>query len=266
MTATTPVRLRVRRGSVQTTAISLGFLALILVMWQVLPTLLNTPSYVLPTLSNVLAALFDPAALPRYLDSAAVTMTEVFVGLGIGIAIGIVGAVVLTEVPILYRILFPYIVAIESIPKVALAPLFIIWFGFGLPSKIVVVVLLTFFPILVNTLHGMKGVDPDRYELFRINGASRFQVLRKLILPSALPSMFSGLELAMVNAMIGALVAEFVGAQKGLGVLILQAQGRMDTAAVFALLIILSLIGIVLNLTVRFLRRKAIYWVAAEKG
>lgn len=251
-----------RRGSgrsVQTVG-ALAVLAIVLLAWQFLPGLLNTPRYVVPPLDEVIAALIDPAALPRYLQNAGATMTEVGLGLLIGVALGLGLAITLAQLPRVYGIVFPYIVAIESIPKVAVAPLFVIWFGFGLPSKVVVVVLLAFFPVLVNTIHGLRNVDRDQVDLFRVNGASPLQLRLRLLIPAALPQIFSGLELAVANAMIGAIVAEFVGAQQGLGVLILQAQGRMETPAVFALLIILSALGILLNLAVRLARRWVITW------
>lgn len=244
---------------------SFGVLAVFLLAWQFLPGLMNTPSYVLPSLSDVLAALFDPAALPRYWENARSTMSIVLLGLAIGVAAGLSLAIALAQFPRAYAVVFPYIVAIESIPKVAVAPLFIIWFGFGMPSKVVVVVLLAFFPMLVNAIHGFRGVDKDQIELFHVNGASRWQVQTRLMLPAALPQIFSGLELAVANAMIGAIVAEFVGAQQGLGVLILQAQGRMQTAAVFAILIILSVLGILLNLIVRTLRRVVVKWEITKR-
>lgn len=239
---------------------SVAVLAVVLLAWQFLPQMLNTPSYVVPVLSDVLAALVDPAAFPRYVSNAGATMTEVLLGLLIGVTLGLVLAVTLAQLPRVYGVVFPYIVAIESIPKVAIAPLFVIWFGFGLPSKVVVVVLLAFFPMLVNTIHGLRTVDRDQIDLFRVNGASPLQLRLRLMIPAAMPQIFSGLELAVANAMIGAIVAEFVGAQKGLGVLILQAQGRMQTPAVFALLIILSALGILLNLAVRVVRRFAVSW------
>jgi NitT/TauT family transport system permease protein len=239
---------------------TLAVLAVVLLVWQFLPTFLNTPSYVVPVFSDVIVALLDPAAIPRYLDAAGATMTEVLLGLAIGVALGLLLALALAQLPRVYAIVFPYIVAIESIPKVAVAPLFVIWFGFGLPSKVIVVVLLAFFPVLVNTIHGLRSVDRDRVDLFRVNGATALQMRLRLMIPSALPQIFSGLELAVTNAMIGAIVAEFVGAQKGLGVLILQAQGRMETPAVFALLIILSALGILLNTAVRVIRRLVVTW------
>ncbi|MCL3859830.1 ABC transporter permease [Actinotalea sp. K2] len=255
-----PKRNRTRSPRRRQLIATLSVLAALLVAWQYLPQMLETPSYVVPVLSDVLAALFDPAALPRYLDAAAATMTEVGLGLAIGVSLGLVLAVTLSQLPTLYGIVFPYIVAIESIPKVAIAPLFVIWFGFGLASKVVVVVLLAFFPVLVNTIHGLRSVDRDLVDLFRVNGATPMQIRMRLLVPAALPQIFSGLELAVAAAMIGAIVAEFVGAQRGLGVLILQAQGRMETPAVFALLIILSSLGIALNVLVRLLRRLVVTW------
>ncbi|GLJ62457.1 ABC transporter permease [Microbacterium barkeri] len=239
---------------------ALAVLAALLSAWQFLPGWLNTPRYVVPPLNEVLVALADPVALPRYLQNAGATMIEVALGLAIGVALGLTLALTLAQLPRVYGIVFPYIVAIESIPKVAVAPLFVIWFGFGLTSKVVVVVLLAFFPVLVNTIHGLRSVDRDQIDLFRVNGASALQTRLRLMIPAALPQIFSGLELAVANAMIGAIVAEFVGAQEGLGVLILQAQGRMETPAVFALLIILSAIGIALNVAVRFLRKRIVTW------
>lgn len=239
---------------------STSVLAVLLLAWQLLPQALGTPSYVVPVLSDVLVALFDPAAFPRYLEAAGATMTEVGLGLAIGVGLGLALAITLAQLPTLYGIVFPYIVAIESIPKVAIAPLFVIWFGFGLSSKVVVVVLLAFFPVLVNTIHGLRSVDRDQVDLFRVNGATPMQVRLRLLVPASLPQIFSGLELAVAASMIGAIVAEFVGAQKGLGVLILQAQGRMETPAVFALLIILSALGIGLNVLVRLLRRLVVTW------
>lgn len=242
-------------------ALPLGFLIALLLAWQFLPPLLNVPSYVIPQLSAVLGALFDPEALPRYLYNAGYTLLEAGLGLAIGASAGIVLGILLAEIKILHATFYPYIVAIQSIPKVALAPLFVIWFGFGIESKLVVVALLTFFPVLVNTINGMRSVDPEQIDLFRVNGATPWQTRRKLLLPGSLPYIFTGLEIAVVMAMLGAIVAEFVGAQNGLGVLILQAQFQMQTAAVFALLIILSVIGISLNLLIRWVRARVVFWV-----
>lgn len=240
------------------------FLAALLVAWQVLPGALNVPSFIFPPLSEVLAALFDPSATYGYLYHTQVTLIEAMSGLAVGTVLGLVMGVVLVEVDFLNRMVYPYVVAIQSIPKVAIAPLFVIWFGFGMTSKIVIVALLTFFPILLSTMSGIRSVSADHINLFRAHKATRSQIRWKLLLPSALPSIFTGFEMAVVFSTLGAIVGEFVGAQAGLGVLILQAQYRMNTGAVFATLMILCALGIVLNLLVRILRRRVLYWVPGE--
>ncbi|WP_285251192.1 ABC transporter permease [Pseudarthrobacter sp. fls2-241-R2A-168] len=242
-----------------------AFLLFTLAMWEVVPTLLAVPTIYFPSLTKVLAALLDPAALPLYLSNGWVTLSEALLGLSIGATSGFVIGIILAEVDILRRTFYPYIVAFESIPKVAIAPLLLIWFGFGIESKIVVVALLTFFPLMINTMSGFKNVDRNQIEMMRVYGATGPQIRWKLVLPSALPQILTGFEVAVVLSTLGAIVAEFVGGQNGLGVLIIQAQFQMNTPAVFALLLILGAIGVTLNLLVRTLRRRLIHWIDAEQ-
>jgi NitT/TauT family transport system permease protein len=151
-------------------------------------------------------------------------------------------------------------------PKVALAPLLVVWFGFGLTSKLVVVALLCFFPVLVNTISGIRSVSGEFIELFGAIRASRTMTLYHLLIPTALPSILTGVELAIVVSLLGAIVGEFVGAEKGLGVLLLQAQFQMNIPGVFAVLGILALLGVAFNLAIRAIRRKALFWIAGEAG
>lgn len=265
--STTRERIRPRpdvRGAARRYLPPAIFLIALLAAWQFLPVWLDVPSFIFPPLSEVLAALFDPSATYGYLYNTQVTLIEAMSGLAIGTVLGLVTGVILVEVDVLNRMVYPYIVAIQSIPKVAIAPLFVIWFGFGMTSKIVIVVLLTFFPILLSTMSGIRSVSADHINLFRAHKATRAQIRWKLLLPSALPSIFTGFEMAVVFSTLGAIVGEFVGAQAGLGVLILQAQYRMNTGAVFATLMILCALGILLNLLVRVLRRRVLYWVPGE--
>ncbi|MFG1955299.1 ABC transporter permease [Micromonospora sp. NPDC048830] len=244
----------------------LAFLVVLLVAWEYVPRALGIPSFIFPPLGEVLQALTDPGATRSFLYHTQVTLIEAFSGLAIGTVLGLVLGVVLVEVDILNRMIYPYIVAIQSIPKVAIAPLFVIWFGFGLTSKVVVVALLAFFPVLLGTMSGIRSVSAEHIALFKVHRATRGQIRRKLLLPSALPSIFTGFEMAVVFSTLGAIVGEFVGAQAGLGVLILQAQYRMNTGAVFACLLILCAVGITLNVIVRFVRRRILYWVPGEKS
>ena len=264
--ASTPAQRAGRtRRSLSKLVYPLAFLVFALAMWEIIPRAFNVPTIYFPSLSAVLQALLDPAAVPLYFQNSLVTLGEAMAGLAIGASLGFLFGILLAEVEVFRRTFYPYIVAFESIPKVAIAPLLLIWFGFGIESKIVVVALLTFFPLLINTMSGFKNVDPAQIEMMRVNGATRGQIRRKVVLPSALPQIFTGFEVAVVLSTLGAIVAEFVGGQSGLGVLIVQAQFQMNTPAVFALLLILGAIGIVLNMLVRLLRRRLIHWVAAEQ-
>ncbi len=244
----------------------LALTAIILIVWELAPTVFSIPKYILPTVSSIALALFDTSAWPQYLENASVTLTEAMLGLAIGTSVGLISGVLLHWFKFLYRMTYPLIIALQSVPKVAIAPLFVVWLGFGISSKVLVVVLLVYFPVLVNTLSGLRSTDPDLIELFAANNASRVKTLTKLLLPAAVPSILAGFEVAVTVSLLGAIVGEFVGAQKGLGVMLLQAQYQLNTAAVFALVAILAVIGIFLNFLVRTLRRRMLFWVVAERG
>lgn len=241
----------------------LSFVALLLA-WEFLPTKLGIPIYVLPPLSQILAVFGDPFTIRLYFDNALVTLLEALYGLLIGGGAGFVVGVLMTQFPTLLITAYPYIVALQCMPKIAIAPLLVIWFGFGITSKVVVVALLCFFPILVNTISGMRSVGRDQLELFQAIKASRLGTLRHLLIPAALPSIITGIEIAVVVSLLGAIVGEFVGAQKGIGVLLQQAQFQMNIPAVFALLVVLATIGVIFNLSIRFARRRLLFWVAGE--
>src|SRR5229473_2202429 len=148
------------------------------------------------------------------------TLTEATVGLVIGVALGVGCGILLGLSRLLERSLYPYIIAFQGLPKIALAPVFIVWFGFGMVSKVALVVLVTFFPLLVNTWAGIRAANSEMINMARSFHASRWQVLRHIVLPGALPYIFAGLEIAVMYSIVGAIVSEFVGAQRGLGFLI----------------------------------------------
>ena len=172
---------------------SIGILVLVLIAWEVLPPLLGVESFIFPTLSEVVGKFLDPLSLELYLTNAVVTIQEAVGGLAIGAVLGIVVGFLLGQYPAFRRVMYPYVIALQSLPKVAVAPLFVIWFGFGMTPKLLVVVMMTFFPVLVNTISGVMGVEKDKLDLFRSLSASRVQTWRKLVFPSALPSIMSGL-------------------------------------------------------------------------
>ncbi len=240
--------------------ISAGLLVTLLAAWEVAVIVFNVSSLMFPAPSNVAMALWRGVSRGLYWTHLQATGTEMVVGLSIGATCGFILGVLISEFQQVGRILFPYLVSIQSLPKVAIAPLIVMWFGFGIESKLVVVALITFFPILINTLSGLAIVDEQRIDLMRVLLADRWQTFLYVRLPSAAPTVFAGLNVAVVLALTGAVVAEFVGAQKGLGVLLLQAQTNLDTAGMFAVLVFLAGIGLLANVSVRRLERSVLYW------
>lgn len=242
------------------------FLLLLLAFWEWGGEFFGMPDFVLPRLTKVTRIFLDHSVLVLYSANAYVTLQEALFGLVIGGGLGFVMGVALTESRALFNTFYPYIVALQCMPKVAIAPLLVIWFGFGITSKVTVVGLLCFFPVLVNTISGIRSVSAENRELFRAIRASRMTTLTHLLIPAALPSILTGIEIAIVVSLLGAIVGEFVGAEKGLGVLLLQAQFQMNIPGVFAILLVLALLGVIFNVAIRAVRRKALFWIAGESG
>jgi NitT/TauT family transport system permease protein len=195
------------------------------------------------------------------LDSLGAGLTGFLIASVLGFSIG----GLLASVPRLERIIFPYVVAFQSTPMIAIAPLIIIWVGFGIQSKIVVVTVVCFFPILVNTLQGLRLRDRDRQELAIALGASRWQVFRYIRLPGSMPYVFAGLHVSAIFALIGAIVAEFVGARGGIGTMMNEQRALFNVPGVFAILIILMVVGLTVNLLMKALEKRMTFW-AREKN
>ncbi|RAJ59078.1 NitT/TauT family transport system permease protein [Streptomyces sp. Amel2xB2] len=248
------------RRALRTVGLPALLLVVVATLWQFLPGLLGVKEFVLPPLSKVLAQFGSGSLLDQLWSNGLVTLKETLLGLLAGSAAGIVAGVLLGESSVVRATFYPYLVAFQSLPKIALAPLFVIWFGFGTTPKVLVAATLTFFPLLVNTMSGVMSVDRDRAQLFRSLSASRRQTWTKLLLPSALPSVLAGFEVATVLALLGAILGEFVSSQDGLGVLLQQQQTNYDTAGVFATLIVLAAMGVVLNQIVVQLRKWLVFW------
>jgi NitT/TauT family transport system permease protein len=243
-----------------TAALPVGTLITVLLAWQYIPGLLDVPPFIFPELTSVLAKFTSSATLEVLYDNLLVTMHEALLGLVIGAAAGTLAGFVLGEFATLRTSFYPFLIAFQSMPKVAVAPLFVIWFGFGVTPKVLVVVILCFFPMLVNTMTGVMSVDRSKLDLFRSLSASRLQIWRRLLLPASLPPIFAGLEVAVVFSLLGAITGEFVGADAGLGVVLQQYKTNYDTAGVFAILMLLSAAGVIMNQTVRLARRKLLFW------
>ncbi len=233
---------------------------IVLGVWEAIIALFNVEPYVFPAPSAIAVALVNGLVGGSYLEGLWVTLAEIGAGFTIGALIGLGLGVLFVSVPPVNRVVFPWIVALQTVPKVAVAPLMVVWFGFGIQSKILIVALGCMFPVLVNTIAGLRATDANRVALVRALCGSDWQLLRHVQLPSALPFIFAGLNTAIVLAVIGAIVGEFVGARSGIGVLILQANFSLDLAGVFALLTLLAVVGVLLNLAVRLVERKICFW------
>lgn len=237
-------------------AVSLLLLALLIGGWEIAARRLGLSALVLPPPSEVARALWRGLASGYLWPHLAATALELVLGLMAGGAVGFGAGLLLAEVPALRRQLMPYVVISQVVPKLALMPLFIVWFGFGVAPTVVITALICFFPLLETTLTGLAQVPPAQLELFRMLGASRWQTLRRLRLPSALPAVLAGLRVAVVLALVGVVVGEFIGASRGLGALIIAAQGSMDTPLMFAVLVLVSLLGLLLYRLARCLERR----------
>jgi len=215
----------------------------LLLAWEAACRMLRVPALVLPPPSAIARSLWQGLASGYFWPHLRATATELLLGVVAGCMIGFATGIALAEHAVLRRLAMPYVVASQVIPKLALAPLFVLWFGFGMTSTVVITALICFFPLMENTLTALQQVAPERLELFRMLGATRGQTLWRLKLPAGLPAILAGLRVAVVLALVGAVVGEFIGASRGLGALVIASQGTMDTSLMFAVLVLIAALG-----------------------
>lgn len=240
--------------------ISIALLLVLIGIWELASRLGLLPAFLVPSPSAVASAFVADVTSPAVLHDLYITLAEVLMGFGLAAISGIVVGSLMALVPIIEKVLDPYITALQTIPKVAIAPLLIIWFGFGLTSKVVIVALIAFFPVLVNTIAGLKGVDRKQLLLMRSMEASPWQTFTKVRIPAVLPFLMAGFQIALVFSVIGAIVGEFLGAAQGLGSLIVRRQGMMNVEGVFSVLLILSLMGLILDGVLKFIAARVTFW------
>lgn len=230
----------------------------IVVIWEIAVRVKGIPPLILPAPTQVWESLVTHTRSGLLLLHTGVTLSEILLGflagsvLGIGLGIGAALA------PRLRGVLHPYLIASQAMPKLALAPIFVMWFGFGILPKVLITALIAFFPLFENTVTGLNEVDREALELFAALRASRWQTLRWLRLPHAVPYIAAGLRVGMILSIVGAVVAEYVGANRGLGALIISAQGMMDTPLMFAVFAVLVVLGVALYEAIGILERYAL--------
>jgi len=217
------------------------------------------PTYILPSPTKVIKTLI--INLPLLKEHILITLMEALVGFAISIIFAMVIAIIMDSIPIVKKAVYPLIITSQTIPIITIAPLFAIWFGFGYLPKIVIVVLVCFFPITISLLEGLSSVDPELLNLIKSMGASKVELYKIVKIPAALPSFFSGLKISATYSIMGATIGEWVGGKKGLGVYMMRVKQSFATDKVFAAIIIITLLSIMLLKLISFIEKKSMPWI-----
>jgi NitT/TauT family transport system permease protein len=250
----------VRRG----TAASVALLIVVLAAWQWGPGLLGIPSFIVPPLSAVAAEFSHAWRFDHLLLHTGVTVAEVLAGFILGSLLGAFAGYMLGMSPVAELALSPYILALQIAPKVAFAPLFILWMGFTVYPKILVAILIVFFPVMVNVLTAVRTVDPDLINLARAFKATRAQIFWKIEFPTSMPPMFAGLRIGATLAVVGVVVGELVGGNVGLGYLLTFGEGQANTPLVFVSIVMLTVVGAIAYLGVILVERRVLHYLPAR--
>lgn len=250
--------LRWSAGRLWAAAPFLAFFVGFFLVWEYSIVLFEVPRYILPTPSEIVTKGW--ADIPRLVDYTVITGTETLIGYLLAIAIGVPVGLAIAFLPLLRRTVYPFLVSLEMVPKIAFAPLFISWLGFGLLPKVVIVVLVCFFPVALNAIHAFGSLSDELERFCRSTGAGALRTFWKVRLPAALPQCFVGFKYAALNATVGATIAEFMGSDQGLGFYISIATGNMRPDLAFAGIFFLTLLGLALFGAVTFAERLLVPW------
>ena len=276
-TGHTPVKKRGshKEGSAAAAGVLVTYAALLFI-WEAAVRFFQVRSFILPPPSAVVISFAKALSDVTILKACLSTLSSAIAGFAIGTAAGILFSLLIFSSPFCKGVLHPLLIGIQTIPKVTLAPLMLVWFGLGVAPKLVLIGIITFFPVLSNVLTGLSSIDRRHLDLFRILGAGKWQTMAKLRMPAALPFLFAALETTSVYSLTGAIIVEFVGSQGGIGSILLLRNYNLDIAGSFAIILILSLAGVGINWSVRWLERRTVFWIGdrdqgsvrelAEKG
>jgi len=246
-------RRHVRRQRIGSLAYPIGMMLALLVVWEAAARLFSIPAYLLPAPSAIVASMDSNSAV--LIKESIGTTLEILLGFALSVVVGVPLALAIYLWRPFARAIYPLLVSSQAVPKVAVAPLFLVWFGFGLMPKVLIAFLIAFFPVVINTAMGLAALEREKIYLARSMGLGPFATFFKIQLPNALPSIFAGLKISITFAVVGAVVGEFVGGQGGLGYLLLIANGNMDTALLFAGIVALTILGVVLFLLIGLVER-----------
>ena len=239
------------------------FLLALVVLWDIAIRLFRIPPYLIPTPLDVIRTLASDWR--ELLSQAVPTTTATLLGFAASAVFGIPIAMLIVSSKTVEDYVYPLLVFSQSIPKIAIAPLFVVWFGFGLLPKVISAFLLGFFPVVVSAVQGFKSVEPDMLDLARSMEASRWQMFRMVSLPHAMPAIFAGLKVSITLTVVGAVVGEFVGANSGIGFVLQRSIGNFELPTMFAALVVLATIGVVLFWLVDLAERLMLPWHASQQ-
>ncbi len=242
---------------------SITAVAAFLLLWQLICMLGWIPAFMLPSPLKVLQAFVSE--LPLLWENALITLQEAFIGLLLGVSIGFLAAVLMDAFDVLYKAFYPLLIITQTIPSVAIAPLLVLWFGYEMTPKIILIVISTFFPVTVGLLNGFRSADKDAIDLLRSMGANRLQVFRHIKFPSALPQLFSGLRIAAAYSVVGAVISEWLGGFGGLGVYMTRVKKAFAFDKMFAVIFLISAISLALMALVEFAEKKCMPYRQLEE-
>ena len=237
---------------------SCSAIAVVIILWQAMCSLGIVDSFMLPSPLQVLKAFIEE--FPALMEHSVITLAEAVLGLGVGILLGFVMAVLMDQFDALYRAFYPLIVLTQTVPTVAIAPLLVLWFGYEMTPKIILIVITTFFPIAVGLLNGFKSADVDSIHLLRAMGAGRWQIFRHIKFPGAMSQFFAGLRISASYAVVGAVISEWLGGFSGLGVYMTRVKKAFSFDKMFAVIFLISIISLLLMKGVDLLQKKCMPW------
>ena len=247
-----------KSGNITGNLYPVASVAAILILWECLSYFKIVPDFMLPSPGQTVSAFFHDFTL--LMSHTKVTLIETLLGTLLGIAIGLAAAFLMDQSDVAYKAMYPLIVLTQTIPAVAIAPLLVLWFGYRMTPKIVLIVLITFFPIAIGVLDGFRSCDPDAINLMRSMGATKKQIFRHIKIPHALPNFFSGLRLTVAYAVVGAVLAEWLGGFAGLGVYMTRVKKSFSYDKMFAVIFLISIISLLLIWMVNILQKKCMPW------
>lgn len=255
--------MRKRLQSITSTINTLAALLVLLVVWQIVCVLGIVPGYMLPSPVQVVSAFVEE--FPLLMSHLRVTLAEAFIGLLCGVAVGFAAAVLMDRFETFYKAVYPLVVLTQTIPTVAIAPLLVLWFGYEMLPKVILIVITTFFPVTVGVLIGLRSADKDTMNLLRSMGAGRMQIFRYVKLPGAMGQFFSSLRISAAYSVVGAVISEWLGGFNGLGVYMTRVKKAFAFDKMFAVIFLISIISLLLMKLVDFLQKKCMPWEDAHE-